>query len=297
MKKNLTHFALGLLLLLLLAAAYPTALLRNWFTTHTDAEIQAVQAINVTLPPYNAPNDGTNDATDAIQAALDFVSTNTPSRTLYFPNGNYKITRMLVGWNATMWKEPQWTELGEATAAPWYQRSSPEIVGESQYGTRLFAASNIPAILLITNWPTGSSIRKMQFDGCGMATNGLETIRFAFGSTYQDLAFRSNVMSGIKTTQAEGSTFNNCHFWGLNYEGDPYGSNGSNTVYGIWFTRLNTYFTNLVTTNVGYNVSDRVTVRDCFFSRNKIGIVMQASAAGLHIYNANGVRDLCHAGV
>lgn len=49
--------------------------------------------IDVTQPPWNVPNNGTDDATDTIQNVLD----NAPIRSvIYLPRGKYKITKPLI---------------------------------------------------------------------------------------------------------------------------------------------------------------------------------------------------------
>lgn len=53
--------------------------------------------VNICAAPYLAKGDGTTDDTDAIQRAIDDVLAASPSTPgcVYFPNGNYKVTRPL----------------------------------------------------------------------------------------------------------------------------------------------------------------------------------------------------------
>lgn len=65
-------------------------------TTANAVNVAGSGWIDVTQAPYYADNTGATDATNAIQAAIsDNVMVANSPRTLYFPNGTYKITSTL----------------------------------------------------------------------------------------------------------------------------------------------------------------------------------------------------------
>ncbi len=59
--------------------------------------------INITEPPYNADNTGSNDVSDIIQQAID---DNSPGgwKIIYFPKGTYLVSKT-ISWNPNSWSQ------------------------------------------------------------------------------------------------------------------------------------------------------------------------------------------------
>lgn len=60
------------------------------------AAAEGLAYLDVTKPPFNAPNDGIGDATAGIQMALDSSARYASGKTIYLPNGTYLVSNTLV---------------------------------------------------------------------------------------------------------------------------------------------------------------------------------------------------------
>lgn len=225
---------------------------------------------------YGAKGDGATDDTAAIQTALNLAGS-TGLASVFFPNGNYKVTSTLIikGENITLYGEGVWASTV----------------------TSAITGSAAPSLFSWTANAPGTQGQLLQVQGIRFSGNSLT------GASGNGNCF--SLLGDLGVTFASFPTFRDCSFLGFAGTGQNNGGGSINaaSIYAYFTNEMKienclfeTFNDGVVIDGNSFNLSAKTHIRDCTFETGA-GIGVRALFAeqvlidGLSTFNsvANGV--------